>query len=158
LLPCWLALAARWLCQQFAIAGQRWRCRRQHYDGGKDVYVVKKGDTLHSIAADQGVDFRSLVIWNSIENPNHILVGQELRTRPPGVFACRPRGTVVRPIDDDSSVEQRSSEQQWVHREARPKVGKERYSAQTLARALAQAEGSGAGSATRPRRRRQLPR
>lgn len=109
----------------------------------KDVYVVKKGDTLHSIAADQGVDFRSLVIWNSIDNPNHILVGQELRVRPPGA-APAAAGTVVRPIDARSAVEQRALSSVGSDLKSDPKGGKEAYSASTLARAQAQAQGKAA--------------
>ena len=45
----------------------------------KDGYIVKKGDTLYSIALDHGLDYRDLVAWNTIENPNRILVGQALR-------------------------------------------------------------------------------
>ena len=111
----------------------------QSGSAGQGVYIVRKGDTLHSIAADHGLDYRSLVIWNSIENPNHILVGQALRTRPPG-SSGPVAATTVRPIDTSSSVEQRDlGAAGSVKRE--PLVGKQAYSAQTLARAQAQAAG-----------------
>jgi lipoprotein NlpD len=117
---------------------------------GKDVYVVKRGDTLHSIAAAHGVDFRSLVIWNSIENPNHILVGQALRTRAPGSSSSVAEALVVKPIDTtSSSVEQRSLSGSGYTVKRAPQVGKERYSEQTLARALAQAEGRAPAATTR---------
>jgi len=48
-------------------------------------YVVKKGDTLHAIALDHGVDYRELAAWNSLENINRITVGQRLRVSAPGV-------------------------------------------------------------------------
>jgi len=133
---------------------------------GKDLYVVKKGDTLHSIAAAHGLDFRSLVIWNGIENPNHILVGQALRTRPPGssssasasvsssassASSASSEGTVVRPIDTPSAVEQRNLGGGGETLKREPQVGKEAYSEQTLARARAQVQQpAAAGAAPTP--------
>jgi lipoprotein NlpD len=49
-----------------------------------EFYTVKKGDTLHSIALDQGLDYRDLAAWNSITDPNRIAVDQQLRLRPLG--------------------------------------------------------------------------
>jgi lipoprotein NlpD len=42
-------------------------------------YVVKRGDTLYSIALEQGVDYRELAQTNRIDDPGKIRVGQELR-------------------------------------------------------------------------------
>ncbi|MEO8306217.1 MAG: peptidoglycan DD-metalloendopeptidase family protein [Betaproteobacteria bacterium] len=53
-------------------------------DGRPQTYTVKRGDTLHAIALDQGLDYRDLAAWNNIENANLILVGQVLRVVPPG--------------------------------------------------------------------------
>jgi lipoprotein NlpD len=47
-------------------------------------YTVKRGDTLHAIALDHGLDYRELAAWNSLENPNLIRVGQVLRLTAPG--------------------------------------------------------------------------
>ena len=47
------------------------------------TYTVKRGDTLHQIALDNGLDYRDLATWNSIENPNVIRVGQVLRLTAP---------------------------------------------------------------------------
>ncbi len=47
-------------------------------------YIVKKGDTLYSIALEHGSDYRELASWNNLDNPSLILVGQELRVLPPG--------------------------------------------------------------------------
>ena len=44
----------------------------------KDIYIVKKGDTLYSIATEFGVDFRDIAKDNSIQNINSIEVGQKL--------------------------------------------------------------------------------
>jgi len=42
------------------------------------THTVKKGDTLVSIALQYGLDYRDLVAWNSITNPNRIEIGQVL--------------------------------------------------------------------------------
>jgi LysM repeat protein len=106
----------------------------------KDLYTVKRGDTLYSIALDHGLDYRELVAWNNIDNPNRILVGQSLRVRAPGAAAAT-EAVVVRPINTGTVVEQRSlgssSPADLLKRE--PRAGKEPYSEQALARAQAQA-------------------
>ena len=47
------------------------------------TYTVKRGDTLHQIALDNGLDYRELAAWNNLENPNVIRVGQVLRLAAP---------------------------------------------------------------------------
>src|SRR5258708_26377233 len=42
------------------------------------THVVKKGDTLVSIALQYGIDYRELASWNNITNPNRIEIGQVL--------------------------------------------------------------------------------
>src|SRR5260221_9905423 len=42
------------------------------------THVVKKGDTLVSVALQYGVDYRELAAWNNITNPNRIEIGQVL--------------------------------------------------------------------------------
>ena len=39
------------------------------------TYTVKRGDTLYQIALDHGLDYKDLAAWNSLENPNKILIG-----------------------------------------------------------------------------------
>jgi len=51
------------------------------------TYTVKRGDTLHQIALDTGLDYRELAAWNNIENVNVIRVGQVLRLTAPGEAA-----------------------------------------------------------------------
>ncbi|WP_338847641.1 peptidoglycan DD-metalloendopeptidase family protein [Massilia sp. W12] len=46
-------------------------------------YTVKKGDTLIRIALDHGQNYRDLVAWNNLANPNDIKVDQVLRVTPP---------------------------------------------------------------------------
>ncbi len=48
------------------------------------VYVIQKGDTLISIALQNGLDYRELAAWNNIENPNVIKLGETLRLTAPG--------------------------------------------------------------------------
>ena len=112
----------------------------------KDMYLVKKGDTLYSIALDHGLDYRDLVAWNAIENPNRILIGQALRVRAPG-SAVAGETAVVRPIGTVAVVEQRplgagtatvAAAGDTVVLKREPKAGKEAYSEQALARAQAQ--------------------
>jgi lipoprotein NlpD len=57
----------------------------------KGMYVVKKGDTLIRIALDFGQNYRDLVAWNNLSNPNDIKVDQVLRVAPPD-------GTYTAPI------------------------------------------------------------
>lgn len=46
-------------------------------------YTVKKGDTLLHIALDFGQNYRDLVAWNKLADPNDIKVDQVLRVLPP---------------------------------------------------------------------------
>lgn len=74
--------------------------------GKPGYYQVKPGDTLIRIALDNGQNWRDLVKWNELENPNRIEVGQVLRVVQPGVDAgavsARPVGSAKvesRPLD-----------------------------------------------------------
>ena len=46
-------------------------------------YTVKQGDTLIRIGLDHGQNWRDIIRWNNIENPNVIDVGQVLKIAPP---------------------------------------------------------------------------
>ncbi|HLY25037.1 MAG TPA: peptidoglycan DD-metalloendopeptidase family protein, partial [Aggregatilineales bacterium] len=52
-------------------------------DWRPEYHVVKKGDTLYSIALDYGQDYRELAAWNSLEDPGLIKIDQRLRLFPP---------------------------------------------------------------------------
>lgn len=73
-------------------------------------YVVKRGDTLYSIALDNGADYRELAQWNGLQDPTRIQVGQALRVRPPeGREVTVGRPTLVgriesRPLDTPRSL------------------------------------------------------
>src|SRR5438876_2967101 len=64
-----------------------------------ESYTVKRGDTLYSIALDNGLDYRELAAWNNVTDPAAIKAGLVLRMRPPGpVAAAQPEvGTQVQP-------------------------------------------------------------
>ena len=51
--------------------------------GKPDFYTVKPGDTMIRIGLDTGQNWRDIVRWNGVENPNQIEVGQVLRIAPP---------------------------------------------------------------------------
>lgn len=55
--------------------------------GKPGYYTVKPGDTMIRIGLEQGQNWRDIVRWNAIENPNLIEVGQVLRVVPPQVDA-----------------------------------------------------------------------
>jgi lipoprotein NlpD len=56
-----------------------------------DTYTVKQGDTLYSIALDNGLDYRELAAWNNLDNVAVIRVGQQLRlTAPSGTISTTP--------------------------------------------------------------------
>ena len=55
------------------------------------TYTVKRGDTLHQIALDSGLDYRDLAAWNNIENVNRIFPGQVLRLAAPGAAPAQPQ-------------------------------------------------------------------
>lgn len=68
-------------------------------DARADTYTVKAGDTLYSIALEHGVDYRELAVWNGIDNPSALRVGQQLRVSAPASAAIAaplktPGGTV----------------------------------------------------------------
>ncbi|MDD9996922.1 MAG: LysM peptidoglycan-binding domain-containing protein [Rhodospirillaceae bacterium] len=57
------------------------------------VHVVQPGDTLFSIAWRHQLDVRQLVLWNELENPDLILVGQQLFLTPPESGGYRAANT-----------------------------------------------------------------
>jgi len=48
----------------------------------RGMYTVRKGDTLLRISLDFGQNYRDLVTWNNLANPDDIKVGQVLRVAP----------------------------------------------------------------------------
>ena len=71
-----------------------------------ESYIVKRGDTLYSIALDNGLDYRDLAAWNGISDPAVISAGQTLRLRAPeaAAQASQEPGVQVQPIVAPGSV------------------------------------------------------
>lgn len=67
--------------------------RGQDSAGKPGFYTVQRGDTLIRIALDNGQNWRDIVRWNNLDNPNLIEVGDVLRVLPPA-----GDGVVARPI------------------------------------------------------------
>lgn len=100
-------------------------------------YAVKRGDTLYRIALEHGQDYKDLVAWNKLDNPNKIEAGQQLRVVP-------PEGTpvaVTKPVAASAPVEVKpvgaspaptSSGGELLKRD--PKGGKLAYSEENLAK------------------------
>lgn len=53
----------------------------------RNHYTVQKGDTLLGIALDFGQNYRDLVVWNNLSDPDDIKYGQVLRVSPPAQVA-----------------------------------------------------------------------
>src|SRR3954465_11751737 len=78
--------------------------------GKPGYYTVRQGDTLIRIALEHGQNWRDVVRWNSLDNPNVIEVGQVLRvTPPPEVAVARPvqaASVAVAPVPPASAASQ----------------------------------------------------
>lgn len=55
-------------------------------------YTVKRGDTLISIALQSGQDYKDIALWNNLESPYVIYVGQVLHILPPEGAIALPVG------------------------------------------------------------------
>jgi lipoprotein NlpD len=65
----------------------------------RGLYTVKKGDTLIRIALEFGQNYRDLVAWNNLSNPNDIKVDQVLRVLPPESNGVETAAVVMPPSD-----------------------------------------------------------
>ena len=63
--------------------------------GRPGYYTIKPGDTLIRIGLDSGQNWKDLVRWNNIANPNLLEVGQVLRIVAPGID---PAAATTRPV------------------------------------------------------------
>lgn len=61
------------------VKGSASAASRTDIDG---YYTVKRGDTLYRIALDHGQNYRDIVAWNNLANPNDIKIDQVLRVAP----------------------------------------------------------------------------
>lgn len=110
------------------------------------LYMVKKGDTLYSIALDHGIEYRDLAAWNNIENPSRIKVGQSLRVAPPaGTAPAAPIGgaevhpialggpVAARTLDGTAAAQPAPTSADSATHKRTPKGGKLPYSDENLA-------------------------
>ena len=69
--------------------------------GKPGYYTVKPGDTMIRIGLENGQNWRDIVRWNNLDNPNVIEVGQVLRVVPP---ASETTAVVTRPVSPGSAA------------------------------------------------------
>ncbi len=55
-----------------------------------ETHVVQKGDTLAVLGITYGVDYKDIALWNQLDNPNQLKIGQVLRVAPPGDVSNTP--------------------------------------------------------------------
>jgi lipoprotein NlpD len=79
--------------------------------GKPGYYAVKPGDTMLRIGLETGQNWRDIVRWNNLDNPNVLEVGQVLRVVPPSVDAAAttaravpPTRVEARPLDGTKPV------------------------------------------------------
>ncbi|MET0264278.1 MAG: peptidoglycan DD-metalloendopeptidase family protein [Duganella sp.] len=93
----------------------------------RGLYTVRKGDTLIRIALEFGQNYRDLVAWNNLENPNDIKVDQVLRVLPPDA------GAAANGVETAAIVMPPSDKAPPVVRKTTPKGEKRAYTDATLA-------------------------
>ena len=86
-------------------------CTPTLVDFAPRVHVVQSGETLFSIAWRYQLDVRELVLWNGLENPNLILVGQRLFLTPEGAEGSRAANDGQTPTAPAASSGQSGSAQ-----------------------------------------------
>lgn len=98
---------------------------QREQDARTQFYVVKKGDTLYSIAFENGMDYREVAEQNNIENPAAIKIGQQIKLLP------AEEGRSERPHLDVKPLVQNTPT--MIVKKDQPKVGKLPYSEQAVA-------------------------
>jgi lipoprotein NlpD len=73
------------------------------------THTVRKGDTLLRIALDNGQNYRDLVSWNNLSNPNDIKVDQVLRVAPPEPAAVQTSAVLAPPSDSRPPVAKKTT-------------------------------------------------
>ncbi|OON62005.1 peptidase M23 [Massilia sp. KIM] len=90
----------------------------------KGMYTVRRGDTLLRIALDHGQNYRDLVAWNNLRDPDDIKVGQVLRVSAPE--EKKTAGVVTQPVPMPPPATQ-------VPRKTAPRADKKPYSEANVA-------------------------
>ncbi|MDB5963052.1 MAG: peptidase [Massilia sp.] len=96
-------------------------------DEARGIYVVKRGDTLLRIALDHGQNYRDILLWNNLPDPNDIKVDQVLRIAPPA------RGSSVVTMAPVTMPEARPVQATPAPKKVLPRGEKKPYSDATLA-------------------------
>lgn len=110
-------------------------------DWRPEFHVVRKGDTLYSLALDYGEDYRDLAAWNRLEDPAKIRIDQKIRLFPPESTQTSAPQPVPLPADPVPAP---------VVLKTGPKALKLPYSEQALAQLNATAQAVTPGSNTVP--------
>jgi lipoprotein NlpD len=79
---------------------------RQDARGG---YTVRRGDTLLRIALDHGQNYRDLVTWNNLTDPDDIKVGQVLRVTPERAVAMQTAPVAMPQAEARSTAPRKSA-------------------------------------------------
>lgn len=110
------------------------------------LYTVKRGDTLLRIALEHGQNYRDLVTWNDLSNPNDIKVDQVLRVLPPNgdTGGAQTSAVVMAP-----AIESRPTTPA-VQKKTGPRGEKRPYSDATLAELRADGDAPAAKPAPAP--------
>lgn len=104
-------------------------------------YLIKRGDTLYSIALEHGQDYREVAAWNNLGDGSRINAGQLIRIVPPTgaaavtVTPVEEPVVIVQPIVTEAVVERKALAGNSENLKREPKAGKEPYSDEALARA-----------------------
>jgi lipoprotein NlpD len=109
----------------------------------RGLYTVKKGDTLIRIALEFGQNYRDLVAWNNLSNPNDIKVDQVLRVLPPESNGVETAAVVMPPSDKTPPAPP-------VVKKTAPKGEKKPYSEAALAEMQRADNGKEAATAPAP--------
>ncbi len=117
-------------------------------------YMIKRGDTLYSIALEHGADYRDVARWNQLDDPTKISVGQVLRVTPPEgeppvmVGAARGRAPLqARPLDGTATAAQQG--QGDGSTKVAPKALRLPYSEENLA-LLSKGDAAAVAAASKP--------
>jgi lipoprotein NlpD len=96
-------------------------------DGRPLIHVVQKGETLHSIAFNYGLDYREIADLNGIQNHDLIQSGKELRLPVAGTAAA------IKPVEENKFSD--------VSIKNQPRVAKLPYTGQAVAQIEKMQEG-----------------
>ncbi len=91
----------------------------------QDQYQVKPGDSLYDIAKHFNVTERTLILWNHIQAPYRLRVGQTLRVKPlPNEKVWRVTSDGMVPVNQDGDQQVQPMKQQSHQKQNVPDVDK----------------------------------